>query len=94
MRKLPTDLQEKSEYYSFLREQIVNLTGQHADENGADIDTPIKGWGMDSIKVVHLIILIEQEYGITYEDGDLLIDSTATLEQLAKSIVDKIAEKD
>ncbi|TAN46932.1 MAG: acyl carrier protein [Methylococcaceae bacterium] len=47
------------------------------------------GLGLDSIKVVELIVLIEKNFGFTFTEDELSMDAFASLRTLAKFVADR-----
>lgn len=78
----------------YINKQLANLTGIPEQDAPSDVHVPIKDRGMDSIKFIHLIVLIEQRFDVVYEDGQLSFDASLTADSLAKSVVGKMAGKE
>jgi len=45
-------------------------------------NTDLREYGLDSISSIELIVMIEDEFNISVEDDDLLIDNFNTLEKI------------
>ena len=50
----------------------------------------MKKIGLDSIKFIQMVVLIEEEFGIEFDDETLLVDYFDTISSLVKYIEDKI----
>ena len=69
--------------------EIEHLTKQaldsHIDEE-IEKTQPLIEYGMNSINTISLVLLIEEQYGITMDDEDLLIENFTTLERIAQTL--------
>ncbi len=46
----------------------------------------LRDWGLDSLKSIDVIVGLEEEYDISIEDSDLLLDNFNTVEKMMKLI--------
>lgn len=46
-------------------------------------------YGVDSVRLFDLIVGMEDEFGISFEDDELLLDNFDTVEAIAKRVRDK-----
>jgi acyl carrier protein len=73
-------------------EQLKQLVAGKLDVNlkyeEIDLDAPLldEGLGLDSLAIVELITLIEDEFGFQFGEGDLNMEAFASLRSLAKVI--------
>jgi len=81
---------KKTEVIYFLKRRIAQFTDQPEIEQQNNNHDPIKEMGMDSVKMVNLIVQIEQHFDIVFEDEELVIDFFSTIELFANSILDKL----
>ncbi|MGG1516570.1 acyl carrier protein [Paenibacillus oryzisoli] len=81
---------KKKEIIDFLKGKIAEITGHPEMKHEIKNDDPIKEMGIDSIKMVNLIVQIEQHFGIAFEDEELVIDFFSTVALFASSILDKL----
>ncbi len=61
----------------------LDLNGVKPDEINPDIQLMDGGLQLDSISIVKLIVLSEQEFGIEFGEEDLVMESFASLRTLA-----------
>jgi len=61
----------------------LDLNGVKAEEINPDAQLMDGGLHLDSISIVRLIVLSEQEFGIEFGEDDLVMESFASLRTLA-----------
>ena len=49
-------------------------------------DEDLCSYGLNSIGSIQLIVLLEEEYGIEFEDVDLMIDKVNTIDKIRKAL--------
>ncbi|WP_168118773.1 acyl carrier protein [Paenibacillus sp. HB172176] len=81
----------RSETIYYLKKKIAEMTDNPSLERDADIYAQIREMGMDSLRMVQLLVHIEQHFDIAFDDDELIIDFFATIDQFASSIVRKMA---
>jgi acyl carrier protein len=65
----------------------VNLTEENISESAPLFEG---GFGIDSIAIVELISLIEDKFGVQFNDDDLVPESFQNLEVLSKLVSGKL----
>lgn len=75
----------KEEIFSVIKQKI----GSSADMND---DTALTEIGIDSVEFITMIIEIEEEFNIRFEDMQLVYDNYRTIGQLV-SVVQQVIEK-
>lgn len=73
------------------REKVLDILGdvlQRSREELAAVgdDSDLREWGLDSITSIDLILGLENTYGITVEDEDLMIENFNTLKKLGRLV--------
>ena len=68
----------------FLRKELATVLATDADSI-AD-DTPLTSLGVDSLRFVELLIIIEKEFGVRLIEAGLTRDDLADVTSLAKCI--------
>lgn len=81
----------KEEAIDYLRSKIAEMTENPELEEQADNYAQIRDMGMDSLRIVQLIVHIEQHFDIAFDDEELVIDFFSTIDQFASSIAGKAA---
>lgn len=80
---------EKSVY------EIIKRIGNINDEKKMELDVClIEDLGFDSIKMITLIVEIENEFGIEFDDDDLDIKKLDLLENIINIIMNKLELKE
>lgn len=69
-------------------EEIMEI--EHPEELSLEED--LKEYGMDSLNAIELVVALELEFGIEFEEEDLLVDNLCTIQKLI-DVVSKYAEK-
>ncbi|MGG3282944.1 acyl carrier protein [Paenibacillus solani] len=74
-----------------MRETILKILTEVLEENSADIylienDEDLIHYNLNSIKSIHLIIHLEDEFGIEVNDEDLLFENFNTVEKIINII--------
>lgn len=75
----------------FLRKTIASLTKNPVLEDRIDTDQYIKDIGMDSVLIINLIVQIELQYEIVFDDDELLTENFATLKVISDQIQSKLS---
>lgn len=77
-----------------LKKLIVEELDVNLNENELDENLPFfeGGLGIDSIAIVELISLVEENFKIQFTDADLVPDSFSSLRKLAEVITGKLDE--
>ena len=72
-----------------LSEKIVTDTGK---EGGIQADTPLlsSGLNLDSVAVLELVVEVENQFGITFEDDDLSVELFRNVGSLASAVEKKL----
>ncbi|WP_158602300.1 acyl carrier protein [Cohnella endophytica] len=81
---------KKEEVIDYLRESIAELTEESKDSAPVDIHEPIYDMGVDSMKTIQLIVLIEQHFDINFDDEELIMESFSTIDRITDCIVNKL----
>ena len=73
-----------------LSEKIVTDTGK---EGGIQADTPLlsSGLNLDSVAVLELVVEVENQFGITFEDDDLSVELFRSVGSLASAVEKKLS---
>lgn len=73
-----------------LIEMIRNEVGWTDEgQEFTDDTTLVKDLGLDSVMLVQLIVLIEEKYGVEFEDSHALFDGLNTIGSLAQWILEQ-----
>ncbi|TXK84584.1 phosphopantetheine-binding protein [Paenibacillus sp. N3.4] len=83
-------LTKEQEIMGFLRKTIANLTENPALEQELEDDQLIQQAGMDSVRIIKLIVEIELNYEIAFDDDELLTENFATLKVIGEQINQKL----
>ncbi|WP_239617712.1 phosphopantetheine-binding protein [Cohnella mopanensis] len=83
-------LSKEQEINAFLRHTIAKLTEDPALEQLLKDDQLIQGAGMDSIRIINMIVQIELNYDIAFDDEELQIENFATLKVIGEQIMHKL----
>lgn len=81
----------RSDTVRYLTRKIAEMTDNPHLEREADIYAQIRDMGMDSLRMIQLLVHIEQHFDIAFDDDELIIDYFATIDQFAASIARKMA---
>ena len=65
-------------------QEILELDDNTINKMGNDDD--LVNIGLDSLKAIELVVYVEDNYGITISDDDLLIDNISTINKIANMI--------
>ena len=57
-----------------------------AEFSNLKVTDDLRDWGLDSLKSIDVIVALEEEYDISIEDSDLLLDNFNTVEKMVKLI--------
>jgi acyl carrier protein len=74
----------------FLRKLIADLTENPMLEQQLGDDQLIQESGMDSLRIINLIVQIELNYEVAFDDEELLTENFATLNLIHKQIKQKL----
>ena len=77
---LPSPETLESELIVLLRERVLETTAP------LEADTDLYALGMDSMAIMQLLILVEEEYGVSLPESSLTRDNFTTARQLAHLI--------
>ncbi|WP_138754339.1 acyl carrier protein [Paenibacillus sinopodophylli] len=80
-----------SDTVQYLKKKIAEMTDNPVLEFDADIYAQIRDMGVDSLRMIQLLVHIEQHFDIAFDDDELIIDYFATIDQFAASIARKMA---
>jgi len=64
--------------------ELLNITEDIGPEDN------LNQWGMDSIKVIQLIVELEEMFDIIYEDNELLFENFSNVQQITDRILTKV----
>lgn len=72
--------------------RIENIIKQclKLDKNEIDEESILTDYGMDSLNFVELIVRIEEEYDISIEDEDLLIENFNTISKIKLYLTERV----
>ena len=62
------------------------MQGQFEDKLDINLESELTALGYDSLKFIHLVIKIEHEFGIEFEDENLLARKFTTVGQIVDYI--------
>lgn len=74
----------------FLSSKIMELTEQTGGIVPIGNDDLLANAGMDSANTIHLVVLIEQKYDITFDDEELLLENFKTIGTISENIKKKL----
>ncbi|WP_173137113.1 acyl carrier protein [Paenibacillus tritici] len=77
----------------FVIDRVAGLTSRPELAEELNGDAPLEDAGVDSVLLVNLMIQIEQQYDIFYEDDELLQENFATARLISQRILAKRAVK-
>lgn len=66
--------------------EIVVTVLELSDDIALDYDTDLQELGLDSMTCVEVVVNIEDEFGVTIDESDLLVENMATIELLEKLV--------
>jgi acyl carrier protein len=75
----------------FVIERVADLTSRPELAEELNGDAELEDAGVDSVLLVNLMIQIEQQYDIFYEDDELLQENFATARVISQRILAKRA---
>jgi len=75
----------------FVIERVADLTSRPELAEALNGDASLEDAGVDSVLLVNLMIQIEQQYDIFYEDDELLQENFATARIISQRILAKRA---
>lgn len=79
-----------------IREKITDCIGMVLKMEVSDIKKmsgahSLRLIGMDSLNCVDIVVSIEQEFGICFDDEELLMDNIDTIDKLVNIVTAKVA---
>jgi acyl carrier protein len=77
----------------FVIDRVADLTSRPELAEELNGDAPLEDAGVDSVLLVNLMMQIEQQYEIFYEDDELLQENFATARLISQRILAKRAVK-
>ena len=78
------------EYEKRLKE-IISRCGYEVDVSHISMDSNlVKDFGFTSIELIELVVEIESEFGINFDDNDLILEKLAVYGILVEKIKDSI----
>ena len=77
----------------FVIDRVADLTSRPELAEELNGDAPLEDAGVDSVLLVNLMIQIEQQYDIFFEDDELLQENFATARVISQRILAKRAVK-
>lgn len=69
-----------------LKHMIAEVIEKPELEFLLDMEQSLEENGIDSIRIIQLIVLIEGRYGLTFEDDELVLDNFTTLQSIADKV--------
>jgi len=81
---------ERDEIVRYIRQKIAEML-ENETLGEMDVHEKIRDAGMDSLKVVQLIVHIEERFEVAFGDEELVIDYFATIDQFAENVAAKRA---
>ncbi|OMF84727.1 hypothetical protein BK147_32900 [Paenibacillus sp. FSL R7-0337] len=75
----------------FVIDRVADLTSRPELAEELNGDAPLEDAGVDSVLLVNLMMQIEQQYDIFYEDDELLQENFATARLISQRILAKRA---
>jgi acyl carrier protein len=82
---------ERQKVTQFIKTAIVDSLSRPELFEDISEKTPLEEMGIDSVAAIHLVVQFELEYGIFYEDEELLIENFQTVGIIADRIMDKLS---
>ena len=64
---------------------VLELDDEKAIKIKGDFD--LLGFGLDSLKAIELVVMVEDKYGIMIDDDDLLVENFSTVDKIEKLIL-------
>lgn len=56
------------------------------DIGSLDKDVDLKEYGMDSLNAIEIVVALETEFGIEFEEEDLLLDNLCSIQKLIEVV--------
>ena len=81
---------DKQQILKYLIELFEEYTDSDIPEKKVTIASSIKEMEMDSVDLIKIILSIEEEFDIEFNDEELLLESIHSIEDMADFIVEKI----
>ena len=81
---------DKQQILKYLIELFEEYADSDIPEKKVTIASPIKEMEMDSVDLIKIILSIEEEFDIEFNDEELLLESIRSIEDMADFIVEKI----
>ncbi|UJF31870.1 acyl carrier protein [Paenibacillus hexagrammi] len=72
-----------------LKHLIAEVIEKPELEYVLDMEQAIEEYGIDSMKIIRLIVLIESRFNIAFADEELVLDNFSTLQSIADKVLAK-----
>lgn len=74
-----------------MKDELIEILGEVLELDEGCIDeidnsTNLLDLGVDSLKAIEIVVMIEDKYGIMISDDDLIVDNFSTLEKIEKMV--------
>jgi len=80
----------KEEVTKITRNRIALIMGEPELEEQIEDHVPLAEYGMDSIKMINLIVQLEDQFQIEFEDEELLMENFGDLDKTISVLMDKL----
>ncbi|MDF2921692.1 MAG: hypothetical protein K0R57_606 [Paenibacillaceae bacterium] len=77
----------------FIRACVAHLTGRPELEHVLDEQGQLQEYGIDSVALINLVVMIEQKFAIFYEDEELIEENFSSLHIVAERLLEKLGAK-
>ncbi len=67
---------------------VLRINTETVANHGADL--PLNLIGMDSINCIDIVVAVENEFNINFNDDELLMDNINTVNKLCNSVAQKL----
>jgi acyl carrier protein len=81
---------QQSHAYAYLKTSLAELLEKPSITEELTEHTDLFSVGMDSVTLVNLVVLVEEEFDIFFEDDELLAEHFQTIESVWKRIESKL----
>ena len=72
-----------------IKEIVITVLELSADDSdNISEDTELLDYGLDSMTCVEIVVNLEEEFGVTIDEEDLLVENMATINKI-KNLVEK-----
>ncbi|EFM12157.1 phosphopantetheine-binding protein [Paenibacillus curdlanolyticus YK9] len=72
-----------------LRQAVAELLGRSDLSQTLDENESLQSLGLDSVKLINLVIMIEKQYAVMFDDSELLNENFDTLNKIMAKIDEK-----